>query len=220
MKHIKQNLDTIDTKTLAMSMLYIDPRISYFMMKYPTLPKDFLMKFVFNNGTLGQQASELLITKSRCDFLVLGLEYTWRRPLFLEQSDFRYSEEVAALTIPYMSIFLQIQGCPEYSLSDDLEPLELVARCTTVQGNYDKFRPFILFDTDTLQGRMRLDKNFEGVDEATPMEVYISAHGLLLQCSNFNGISVDQACSLLTQEFGVQVQKKLLDPSRLSFSED
>lgn len=197
-------------KRLAMQMVYIDPRISYFMMKYPTLPKDFLMTFTFQNGAVGEQAQNLLITKSRCDFLVLGLEYTWRRPLFLQDSDFRFTEEVAALTIPYLSLFLQIEGCPQYSLSDDLEPLELVARCTAIQGNYDKFRPFILFDTDTLQGRMRLDRNFADLTESEPMSVYITAHGLLLQCSNYNKLSVEQACTLLEQEFHIQVQRHLL----------
>ncbi|HNT36465.1 MAG TPA: hypothetical protein PKH07_15870, partial [bacterium] len=125
-------------------------------------------------------------------------------------SDFRYTEEVAALTIPYLSLFLQIQGCPQYSLSDDLEPLELVARCTAVQGNYDKFRPFILFDTDTLEGRIRLDRNFEELTESQPMSVFLTAHGLLLQCSNYNQLSVEKACALLESEFNIQVQRHLL----------
>lgn len=208
---------SIDIHALAQSMMYIDPRISLFLLKYPVLPKDFLMTFTFNNGTVGQQAENLLVTKSRCDFLVLGLEYTWRRPLFLRDSDFRYTEEAAALQIPYISMFLKIDGCPQYSLTDLLEPLELVARCTTVQGNYDKFRPFILFDTDTLNARLRLDRDFESLSESEPMTIYIVAHGLLMQCNNFNDMTVDVACNLLKSEFNVEVNKRLLDPKLLDF---
>jgi hypothetical protein len=207
----------IDVKGIANSMLYIDPRISFFLMKYPTLPKDFLLTFTFNTGTLGQQDEQLLISKARCDYLILGLEYTWRRPLFLAESDFRYTEEVAALTIPYLSMFLKIDGCPQYSLSDDLEPLELVARCTAVQGNYDKFRPFVLFDTDQLKGRMRLDRNFDEVTEATPLQIFLVTHGLLMQCNNFNNMTVDLACHYLKKDFGVEVNKKLL-PADLDVS--
>jgi len=217
MKNIDPN-DPSQVNLLAQQMLYVDPRISLFLMKYPTLPKDFLMVFNFNEGTKGKSNEQLMETKSRCDFLVLGLEYTWRRPLFQRDSDFRFTEEVAALTLPYMSMFLQIDGCPQYALTDLVEPLELVARCTAVQGNYDKFRPFVLFDTDTLKGRMLLDRNFEDLTESEPLAVYLVAHGLLMQCNHFDDMTVDEACSELHTKFNIHVRKHLLDPEFLEFS--
>lgn len=207
-------------RNLALYFTFVDPRISLMLLTRPSLPKDFQMEFTFSKGTFAEWAESPLITKSRCDFLVLEHEYTWRRPLFLDDIDFRYTEEAAALQIPYMSIDMKIDGCPEISITDKVEPLELFARAATQQGSCCKCRPYMLFDTDTLRGRMRLDKNFAEATESQPMTIYIVAHGLLLSCFEFDGITVDMACEMLKKDHDIHVNKLLLNDKVLDFSID
>lgn len=195
---------------LARRLSIIDPRAAAMVLKVPTIPKDFLMTFKFAEGVAGAQDEQLLITKSRCDYLVLELEYTIRRPLFLAGETDRYRQEVAFQQIPYLGLVLLIDGCPEYSVTDQVEPLELIARPSTLPSQCGKCRPFTLFDTDTLRGRMRIDRDLSTDLGEFPFTATIVTHGLLMQCNRFDDMTVDLACAYLMKEHNIHVNQALL----------
>ncbi len=197
-------------KSLAERLANWDPRVALFLMAGGLIPKDFLMTFQFASGEEGKEDERLLSTKARCDYLVLQLSYTLRMPRYQLGNANRPVNYAAFVQMPDMSLVLDIEGCPQYEMTDHVEPLELAADASTFNNSSFCKRPFVLQDVDTLKGRLRLDRAFSTDLGEIPMKVILVTHGILMKCNHFNDMTVDLACSELSSRYGIHVNKNLL----------
>lgn len=207
---------------LALQVAFDDPRLAYMLLTRRGMRKDFQMVFDFAQGQKGTLVGSQTFTKRGCDYFVYDLVYTVRRPLFLAGNAFKASEDAAFLQVPYIDVFLEIDGCPEISLTDQVQPLETVARPINVPADgCCATQPFALWGTDILKGSAQLARDFSiGDGGEIPLQLVIVTKGFLLKCDRFDLVTVDEACMYLERTLGIKDLKDQIPPKLRSTSGD
>jgi hypothetical protein len=195
-----------NVKELAESAAGFDPRAALQLLDNPTIRKDFQMTFEANTGVLGSSATQELKGKFACDYFVYDMAYVIWTPNYLAGSTFKKSEDNAGQVPTYLGIQLEIQGCPEVTITDGVQPLELTARPANVPM-YGASPLFALWFSDTLQGQLFLRRPFSATE--IPMTVTLVTHGLLLSCRRYDYLDIEEALQRLYDVHQIKVKKEV-----------
>jgi hypothetical protein len=200
----------IDIYKTAERIAQDDPRLALFLLSKERVRKDYRMIFDFADGAEGKFVESTLDGKYTCDYFVYDIEYTVRQPNTFKGNILKPTYDAAFLQIPYMSIELKIEGCPNLTLTEGLEPLELAANPANVTKEVTR-KEFPLLFNDNLQGRLQLDTDLTA---NIPLRVILVTHGYLLGCRRYNGLDPFVCIQRLKSEYNIHVNPDMV-PKRV-----
>lgn len=223
--HAASIVPQISRIQLAANMVYQDPIMAYHMLASLRRPRSYKAQVTFADGTSGKFKDVEFANKTNCDYIVVDMAYTIRRPLFLAGQTFKSTEDAAFMQCPYMDVFMEVAGCPQRSLTDVDQPLETVGRPVSLPriGTVDPY-PFFLPGLETLRYRVTLAKDFNAEIGEIPMTLCMVLWGYDLTCKRYAIRKWDNACGKIESEYpdflvnylGVsKIDRKMIDPAFL-----
>jgi hypothetical protein len=197
----------MNVRDLAVLAAYEDPRLAFWLLKSDRKLKEFSMFFEFNDGVAGRFVEKELNQKNWCDYFVIDMSYTVRRPNAFDDSPFKAPSDAAFVQVPYMSIDLEVQSCPDFQITDESTAIELAARPANVPI-IARRKMFPLLNNDNLRARITLDTDF--AESVLPIQVHFMTLGYLLSCRQYNQLTVADSIKLLRSEYNIVVDPNLL----------
>lgn len=181
-----------------------NPWAAYSYLRTPNaLPTMLYLEGIFTETTAQQNVKGNVPNRSCGDMLVWDLAYTVQSPT--ANSDnllFKGQQDVFNSQNPNILALIQIAGdCPKFTITDDFAPIELQARCTSVDDSVMSwFGGWICPDMTVMSAQFINQRAFDSSE--VPVNVWVAMRGLSISCRGLWRMPVLDVCREMRDIFG------------------